>query len=106
MSTSAGPSPATLKLRAFIDAVLAIAWSALPDGSLDFVNKRFRDYTGLPSERLTGWGWKSGVRMSESPKRLARRKNAFAVSTEPIAGSGSPRRQSTTSKQTLSAGVG
>jgi PAS domain-containing protein len=53
MSTSADQSPATLKLRAFIDAVLAIAWSALPDGSLDFINQRFRDYTGLPSDQDT-----------------------------------------------------
>src|SRR5215470_4602243 len=85
MSMSEGQSQATLKLRAFIDAVLAIAWSALPDGSLDFVNKRFRDYTGLPSEQLTGWEWKSAVhpddihsskpgdRTSGSPKRLAQR---------------------------------
>jgi formate hydrogenlyase transcriptional activator len=65
---SEGQSPATLKLRAFIDAVLAIAWSALPDGSLDFVNKRFRDYTGLPSEQLTGWEWKSVVHPDDIPQ--------------------------------------
>jgi len=68
MSMSEGQSPATLKLRAFIDAVLAIAWSALPDGSLDFVNKRFRDYTGLPSEQLTGWEWKSVVHPDDIPQ--------------------------------------
>jgi PAS domain S-box-containing protein len=61
MSTSAGQTLATLKLRAFIDAVLAIAWSALPDGSLDFINQRFRDYTGLSSDQLIGWEWKSVV---------------------------------------------
>jgi PAS domain S-box-containing protein len=68
MSTSEGQSPATLKLRDFIDAVLAIAWSALPDGSLDFVNKRFRDYTGLPSEQLTGWEWKTVVHPDDIPQ--------------------------------------
>lgn len=68
MSTSAGQSPATLKLRAFIDAVLAIAWSALPDGSLDFVNQRFRDYTGLSSDQLTGWEWKSVVHPDDIPR--------------------------------------
>ena len=68
MSMSDGQSPATLKLRDFIDAVLAIAWSALPDGSLDFVNERFRDYTGLPSEQLTGWEWKSVVHPDDIPQ--------------------------------------
>jgi formate hydrogenlyase transcriptional activator len=71
MSTSDGQTPATLKLRAFIDAVLAIAWSALPDGSLDFVNQRFRDYTGLSSDQLTGWEWKSVVHPDDIPELQA-----------------------------------
>jgi formate hydrogenlyase transcriptional activator len=44
-----------------IDGVPALAWSALPDGSLDFVNQRFRDYTGLSAEQLYGSQWKSAV---------------------------------------------
>jgi formate hydrogenlyase transcriptional activator len=68
MSMSEGQTPATLKLRAFIDAVLAIAWSALPDGSLDFINQRFRDYTGLPSDQLIGWEWKSVVHPDDLQK--------------------------------------
>jgi len=68
MSTSARQSPATLKFRAFIDAVLAIAWSALPDGSLDFINQRFRDYTGLSSDQLIGWEWKSVVHPDDIQK--------------------------------------
>jgi len=61
MGASECQSRATLNLRTFIDAVLAIAWSALPDGSLDFINQRFRDYTGLSLDQLTGWEWKSVV---------------------------------------------
>jgi len=68
MSTSEGQSRATLEVRAFIDAVLAIAWSALPDGSLDFVNQRFQDYTGLSSDQLTGWEWKSVVHPDDIEK--------------------------------------
>ena len=68
MRTSEDQTPTTLKLRAFIDAVLAIAWSALPDGSLDFINQRFRDYTGLSSDQLTGWEWKSVVHPDDIEK--------------------------------------
>ena len=68
MSTSADQSPATLNLRAFIDAVLPIAWSSLPDGSLDFINQRFRDYTGLSSDQLTGLKWKSAVHPDDIQK--------------------------------------
>jgi formate hydrogenlyase transcriptional activator len=56
-----GQSRAALELRAFIDGVPALAWSALPDGTLDFFNQTFRDYTGLSSERLYGSQWKSTV---------------------------------------------
>ena len=52
---------APLELRAFIDGVPALAWSALPDGSLDFFNQRFRDYTGLSPDQLYGSEWKSTV---------------------------------------------
>jgi len=50
-----------LELRSFIDRVPALAWSALPDGCLDFFNQRFRDYTGLSSDQLYGSEWKSAV---------------------------------------------
>jgi PAS domain S-box-containing protein len=61
MSTSAGQGQAPVEARAFIDGVSALAWSALPDGSLDFINGRFREYTGLASEQLYGSQWKSAV---------------------------------------------
>src|SRR5690349_20849011 len=50
-----------LDLRAYIDGVPALAWSALPDGSLDFFNQRFPDYTGLSGNQLKGAGWKSAI---------------------------------------------
>ena len=56
-----GQSRATLELRALIDGVPALAWSALPDGSLDFSNQRFGDYTGLSADQLYGSKWKSAV---------------------------------------------
>src|SRR5215469_759045 len=51
----------SLDLRAFIDRVPALSWSALPDGSLDFFNKQFQDYTGLSSDQLSGLEWKSAI---------------------------------------------
>ena len=61
MTTSESQSPTPLELRSFIDRVPALAWSAPPDGSLDFFNQRFRDYTGLSSDQLYGSEWKSAV---------------------------------------------
>jgi PAS domain S-box-containing protein len=38
------------RLRLVIDTLPALAWSKLPDGSADFLNQRFREYTGLSVE--------------------------------------------------------
>jgi PAS domain S-box-containing protein len=49
------------QLRLIIDTIPALAWSTGPDGSLEFVNRRWRDYTGLSTEEVRGWGWKSAL---------------------------------------------
>jgi formate hydrogenlyase transcriptional activator len=58
MSTSEGQIRATLELRAFIDGIPALAWTARPDGSPEFFNQRFADYSGLSPGQIFG-GWKS-----------------------------------------------
>src|ERR1700730_13188482 len=43
--------------RAVLDAIPALAWSARSDGSVDFFNQRWLDYTGLAAEEAHDWGW-------------------------------------------------
>ena len=45
------------EIRLVIDTLPALVWSKLPDGSADFFNQRFRQYTGLPLEEGMGTGW-------------------------------------------------
>ena len=45
------------RLRLIIDTIPTIVWSKLPDGSADFLNRNFREYTGIPLEHGLGWGW-------------------------------------------------
>ena len=45
------------RYRTMIDAIPAMAWSSLPDGSVEFANRRWHDYTGLSAEELRGGGW-------------------------------------------------
>jgi formate hydrogenlyase transcriptional activator len=61
MNTNERQSPVSSELRSCIDRVPALAWSALPDGSLDFLNQRFQDYTGLTPDQLRGLRWQSIV---------------------------------------------
>jgi PAS domain S-box-containing protein len=45
------------RLRLIIDSIPIIVWRKLPDGSADFLNRNFREYTGLSLEQGLGWGW-------------------------------------------------
>jgi PAS domain S-box-containing protein len=45
------------RLRLVIDTLPAMVWSKSPDGSADFLNQRFFEYTGLAAEEGLGWGW-------------------------------------------------
>jgi PAS domain S-box-containing protein len=45
------------RLRLIIDTIPTIVWRKLPDGSADFLNRQFREYTGLSLEHGLGWGW-------------------------------------------------
>jgi PAS domain S-box-containing protein len=44
-------------LRLVIDTIPELVWSKFSDGSADFLNQRFRDYTGLAVEKGLGEGW-------------------------------------------------
>ncbi len=46
------------RLRTIIDMVPSFLWTSLPDGSKEYLNKRWYDYTGLSLEEGQGWGWK------------------------------------------------
>ena len=45
------------KLSLIINTMPVLAWSALPDGTVEFFNQRWLDYTGLSPEQALGWGW-------------------------------------------------
>src|ERR1700733_14782497 len=45
-------------LQALIDTVPSFLWTSFPDGSKEFLNRRWYEYTGLTPEQGKGWGWK------------------------------------------------
>jgi len=51
-------SPEAARLQTVIDTVPSFLWTSLPDGSKEYLNKRWYEYTGLPLEQGKGWGWK------------------------------------------------
>ena len=49
------------RLQIIIDTIPAVVWSNSPDGSANFLNKRFRDYAGLSLEEGRGWAWMNAL---------------------------------------------
>ena len=47
------------EFRTIINTIPALAWSSRPDCSVDFVDKRWEEYTGLSSEQSYGEGWQA-----------------------------------------------
>jgi PAS domain S-box-containing protein len=66
MAAGAGTSDAKrlgqpLDLRSVIDTIPALVVCALPDGSVEFVNQSWREFTGSTFDELTGWGWQTVI---------------------------------------------
>src|ERR1700730_12147676 len=55
------------QLRRVIDTIPTLAWCNLPNGSNEFLNQRWHDYTGLSSEEAHGWGWKAAIHPEDLP---------------------------------------
>jgi PAS domain S-box-containing protein len=49
------------RLRDVVETIPAMTFTALPDGSTIFVNKRWTEYTGLSVEETSGMGWRRAI---------------------------------------------
>jgi formate hydrogenlyase transcriptional activator len=58
------------ELRRIIDTIPALAWCNLPDGSNEFLNKRWHDYTGLSPEESGGSGWQTVIHPQDLPRMM------------------------------------
>jgi PAS domain S-box-containing protein len=57
-------------IRLVVDTIPTLAWSAGPDGSAQFFNQRWLDYTGLSAEQALGSGWQVAIHPDELPRIL------------------------------------
>src|SRR6266478_2537195 len=70
------------KLRQVIDTIPPLAWSILPDGSNEFLNKRWHEYTGLSAEESHGSGWQVAIH-PEDRVPLLQKWQGLLISGEP-----------------------
>src|SRR5215475_14191843 len=69
-------------LAAIIDTIPILAWTMLPDGSNEFLSKRWEEYTGLSVEESHGWGWQVAFHPEDLPP-LMEKWQKMLVSGEP-----------------------
>ena len=67
------------ELRDAIDTIPALVWSALPDGSNTYVNKRFVEYTGSSAEETAGSGWQALVHPDDLERHASKWMEAVAT---------------------------
>ena len=69
------------KLRDVIETIPTFAWTALPDGSIDFANRNWEEYSGFSSEKTAGSGWEAAVHPADL-KRHVEKWHASAATGE------------------------
>src|SRR6202035_4952005 len=53
-----------------VDAIPTLVGSARPDGSVEFLNRRWLDYTGLSAEEASNWGWTAALHTEDRDRLL------------------------------------
>jgi PAS domain S-box-containing protein len=55
-------------LTMIINTIPSLAWSARPDGTAEFFNRRWLDFTGLSAEQSWGRGWMTAIHRADVEK--------------------------------------
>ncbi|MGF6542031.1 PAS domain-containing protein [Paraburkholderia youngii] len=55
------------ELSRTVDALPGLVWTAFPDGRIEFVNRRWCEYTGLSVEQASGEGWQTAFHPDDQP---------------------------------------
>jgi len=67
------------ELRDVINTIPAIVWSALPDGSNNYVNGRFTEYSGMSAEQMAGSGWQALIHPDDLERHAGKWMEAIAT---------------------------
>ena len=59
-----------LHYRHALDALPQLVFGAAPDGTVEYMNTRYVEYTGLPLDDLLGWNWGWVVHPNDLPTTL------------------------------------
>ncbi|MEG9435705.1 PAS domain S-box protein [Edaphobacter sp. HDX4] len=61
-----------MHLRDVIDTIPTIAWTALPNGNIDFVNRSWQEYLQISLNDTSGAGWETSIHPNDISSNLER----------------------------------
>ena len=60
------------RFEQLLEALPQLAWTARPDGSIDYCNQRWYELTGSTFDELRGWGWEQFVHPDDYAENMRR----------------------------------
>ena len=67
------------RFKQLLETLPQLAWTARPDGGVNYCNQRWYDYSGLRFEDLKDWGWESVVHPDDQPEALRQWQHSLAT---------------------------
>ena len=68
-------------LRDVIETIPATAWTGRPDGTNDFLNQRWQEYTGLSLQDTSGFGWRKVLHPDDVATHVEKWRESIATGT-------------------------
>ena len=67
------------ELRSVIETIPTNVWTALPDGTVDFVSRHWREHSGLLGESASGAGWQTAVHPEDIDRHMEKWRVSLAT---------------------------
>ena len=58
------------ELETILNTIPTVAWRGEPDGSINYFNRRWHEYTGLSPEASHGWGWTAIIHQDDKQRAM------------------------------------
>ncbi|WP_425258672.1 PAS domain-containing protein [Rubrivivax sp. RP6-9] len=78
LTPPAGPEAERDLVSAIVDTLPVLAWTAGPDGAVDYFNGQWLAYTGLPAEEALAWRWLAAIHPDDQERTTALWRAAIA----------------------------
>src|SRR5580658_5175217 len=78
METADELDGAESSLKRVMDAIPALAWCANPDGSMEFLNRQWHDYTGLSPAETRDWGYQAAFHPEDRQNGIDESRERFS----------------------------